>query len=50
MSTQFLRLAIPAALIGLLPTTPAAADVFPFFFSAGNPDENCDTVAHREPR
>jgi PEP-CTERM motif len=38
MSTTYLKLAIPAALIGLLPATPAAADVIPFFFSAGYPD------------
>ena len=45
MSTAFLRLAIPAALIGLLPTAPAAADVFPFFFSAGNPDGKIATLS-----
>jgi hypothetical protein len=41
----YLKLAIPAALIGLLPATPAAADVFPFFFSTGNPDGKIATLS-----
>jgi hypothetical protein len=45
MSTTYLKLAIPAALIGLLPVTPAAADVFPFFFSTGNPDGKIATLS-----
>jgi hypothetical protein len=36
MSMTYLKLAIPAALIGLLPAAPAAATVFSF--STGNPD------------
>jgi hypothetical protein len=36
MLTPYLKLAVPAALIGLLSATPAAADTF--FFSTGNPD------------
>jgi hypothetical protein len=38
MSMTNLKLTIPAALIGLLPVTPAAADVLPFSFSTGSPD------------
>jgi hypothetical protein len=45
MSTTYLKLAIPAALIGLLSVTPAAADVFPFFFSTGNPDGKIATLS-----
>jgi PEP-CTERM motif len=45
MSTTYLKLAIPAALIGLLPATPAAADVIPFFFSTGNPDGKIATLS-----
>ena len=45
MSMTYLKLAIPAALIGLLPATPAAADVFPFFFSTGNPDGKIATLS-----
>jgi hypothetical protein len=43
MSTAYLRLAIPAALIGFLPATPAAADTF--FFSTGNPDGKIATLS-----
>ena len=45
MSMAYLKLAIPAALIGLLPVTPAAADVVPFFFSTGNPDGKIATLS-----
>jgi hypothetical protein len=45
MSIAYLKLAIPAALIGLLPATPAAADVFPFVFSTGNPDGKIATLS-----
>jgi hypothetical protein len=42
MSTTHTKLAISAALIGLLPAVPAAAD--PFFFSTGNPDAKIGTA------
>jgi hypothetical protein len=45
MSMTYLKLAIPAALIGLFPATPAAADTFPFFFSTGNPDGKIATLS-----
>jgi hypothetical protein len=45
MSMAHLKLAIPAALFGLLPATPAAADVFPFFFSTGDPDGKIATLS-----
>jgi hypothetical protein len=38
-----LKLVIPAALIGLLPVTPAGAEVF--FFSTGNPDGKIATLS-----
>jgi hypothetical protein len=40
-----LKLTIPMALIGLLPATPVAADVFPFFFSTGKPDGKIATLS-----
>jgi PEP-CTERM motif len=43
MSMTYLKLAIPAALIGLLPAAPAAANVF--FFSTGNPDGKIATLS-----
>jgi len=45
MSITYLKLAIPAALIGLLPATPAAADVSPFFFTTGTPDGKIATLS-----
>jgi hypothetical protein len=45
MSTTYLKLAIPAALIGLLPAAPAAAAVQPFFFSTGDPDGKIATLS-----
>jgi hypothetical protein len=39
----YLKLAIPVAMIGLLPATPAAADTF--FFSTGNPDGKIATLS-----
>jgi hypothetical protein len=45
MSMSYLKLAVPAALFGLLPATPAAADVVPFFFSTGNPDGKIATLS-----
>jgi PEP-CTERM motif len=43
MLTPYLKLAIPVAMIGLLPATPAAADAF--FFSTGNPDGKIATMS-----
>src|SRR5260370_10649649 len=46
MSMAYLRLArlaVPVALIGLLPTMPATADTF--FFSTGNPDGKIATLS-----
>jgi hypothetical protein len=43
MSTAYLKLVIPAALIGLLPPTPAAAQSFSF--STGNPDGKIATLS-----
>lgn len=43
MSMAYLKLAIPAGLIGLLQGTPAAAD--PFSFSTGNPDGKIATLS-----
>jgi hypothetical protein len=45
MSIAYLKLAIPAALIGLLPAAPAAATEQPFFFSTGNPDGKIATLS-----
>jgi PEP-CTERM motif len=45
MSMTYLKLAIPAALIGFLPAVSATADVFPFFFSTGNPDGKIATLS-----
>jgi hypothetical protein len=41
----YLKLAIPVALIGFLPTAPAAAKVEAFFFSTGNPDGKIATLS-----
>jgi hypothetical protein len=43
MSTAYLKLVIPAALIGLLPVTPATAQSFSF--STGNPDGKIATLS-----
>jgi hypothetical protein len=45
MSMSYLKLAIPAALIGLLPAAPAAATEQPFFFSTGDPDGKIATLS-----
>ncbi|HEY1864708.1 MAG TPA: hypothetical protein VGG77_13720, partial [Roseiarcus sp.] len=45
MSMTYLKLAIPAAMIGLLPATPAAATEQAFFFSTGNPDGKIATLS-----
>jgi hypothetical protein len=45
MPISYLKLAIPAALIGLLPATPAAAVEQPFFFSTGDPDGKIATLS-----
>jgi hypothetical protein len=45
VSIAYFKMAIPAALIGLLPATPATADVFPFFFSTGSPDGKIATLS-----
>jgi PEP-CTERM motif len=45
MSMTSLKLTIPVALLGLLPATPAAADVFPFSFSTGSPDGKIATLS-----
>jgi PEP-CTERM motif len=45
MSMAYLKLAIPAALIGFLPAAPAAATEQPFFFSTGNPDGKIATLS-----
>jgi hypothetical protein len=45
MSMTYLKLAIPAALIGLLPATPALAVEQAFFFSTGNPDGKIATLS-----
>jgi hypothetical protein len=41
----YLKLAIPAALIGLLPATPTLAAGQAFFFSTGNPDGKIATLS-----
>jgi PEP-CTERM motif len=45
MSMTYLKVAIPAALIGFLPAAPAAATEQPFFFSTGNPDGKVATLS-----
>jgi hypothetical protein len=45
MFTSYLKLTISAALIGLLPATPAPADLLPFFFSTGTPDGKIATLS-----
>jgi hypothetical protein len=45
MSMTYLKLTIPAALIGLLPATPVAATEAAFFFSTGNPDGKIATLS-----
>jgi hypothetical protein len=45
MFTSYLKLTISVALIGLLPATPAAADLLPFFFSTGTPDGKIATLS-----
>jgi hypothetical protein len=45
MSMTYLKLAIPAALIGLLPATPAAATDAAFSFSTGDPDGKIATLS-----
>lgn len=45
MSTTHVKLAISVALIGLLPTLPAAAANAPFFFSTGDPDGKMATAS-----
>jgi hypothetical protein len=45
MSMAYFKMAIPAALIGLLPATTATADVFPFSFSTGDPDGKIATLS-----
>jgi hypothetical protein len=45
MSMAYLKLTVPAALLGLFPATPVAANTIPFFFSTGNPDGKIATLS-----
>jgi hypothetical protein len=45
MSMAYLKLTVPAALLGLLPVTPATANTTQFSFSTGNPDGKIATLS-----